>query len=198
MTDENGSEEKTGLSGLSRQNILVLIGLSVSYLMFGIVYALAAPFLPGEALHKGVDSRGVGAILAAYELGQLILIPVAGKVIPYIGIKFSISCGCLLVGISTTMFGASVFLPDGSVFLIVSILLRLVSAAGASFLTCAGFIVILSEGFSCCSTIAFVRFPSLPQRSTLINSYLHLDSVTAGDGHHGRNGDWATCGRSSV
>jgi MFS family permease len=146
----------SGLSGLSRHNKIILTGVCVAFLTYGIMYALAAPFLPAKALEKGVDAGGVGLILAAYEFGQLVMSPFTGYLVPLMGFKNSITVACLMFGLSSVAFGAVTLLPDGIIFLCVCIFLRLLTAAGVSVLINSGMCIVMTEGFASCVVIAFV------------------------------------------
>ena len=64
---------------ITRKQFSVISLLSIFYLLSNAYYSLMAPFLPSEALKKGISQTQVGMIFGVYELVVLVLSPIFGK-----------------------------------------------------------------------------------------------------------------------
>ncbi|XP_022246736.1 MFS-type transporter SLC18B1-like isoform X2 [Limulus polyphemus] len=75
-------------------------------------------------------------VFGAYSVSQVIFSVISGKFLTKIGCKFIIVSGLFLTGGATVLFGCLEKSPGGKVFLILSILIRMVEGAGfAAYLT---------------------------------------------------------------
>ena len=64
---------------ITKKQLSVVSLLSIFYFLSNAYYSLMAPFLPSEALKKGISQTQVGVIFGVYELVVLILSPIFGK-----------------------------------------------------------------------------------------------------------------------
>lgn len=85
QTNTNTQPTRKNLSFFGRDlnirpaQLAAIVLLAVTYLLSASYYSLFAPFLPGEALKKGLNQTQVGIIFGVFELVLIILIPIFGK-----------------------------------------------------------------------------------------------------------------------
>ena len=94
LNTQNGSSSDTHDSDLNRETTMVICGknlnmtksqfitivlLSTYYIISSSYYSLLAPFLPAEALKKGITETQIGIIFGIFELVLLVLSPIFGK-----------------------------------------------------------------------------------------------------------------------
>ena len=94
LNTQNGLSNDSHDSDLNREKTLVICGkslnmtksqfitivlLSTYYIISSSYYSLLAPFLPAEALKKGLNETQIGIIFGIFELVLLVLSPIFGK-----------------------------------------------------------------------------------------------------------------------
>ena len=90
---------------LNRSQLIALILLSMYFFLTSCYYSLFAPFLPGEAIRKGISQTQVGIIFGIFQFVLLVLSPIFGKYMDVIGIRFLFVSGLFLSSGSEILFG---------------------------------------------------------------------------------------------
>ena len=90
---------------LNRSQLIALVLLSLYFFLTSCYYSLFAPFLPGEAIKKGISQTQVGIIFGIFQFVLLVLSPIFGKYMEVIGIRFLFVSGLFLSSGSEILFG---------------------------------------------------------------------------------------------
>jgi len=126
---------KSGESWTKEQWLVVLI-MAATHFANGMCVSLQAPFYPAEAEKKGVNATAYGMVFGIFELTVFIVSPIMGKYIPRFGSSNAFCCGIFITGATCIFFGFLVMIQDPTVFVIVSLVVRVIEAIGnAAFLT---------------------------------------------------------------
>ncbi|XP_001627861.2 MFS-type transporter SLC18B1 isoform X2 [Nematostella vectensis] len=141
-TEVNAPAEK--LWGSTRRK-LILVSLCFVYFSSCASFSILSPFFPNEAAIKGADSASIGIIFGVYSLVTFLMSPLMGIWLPKVGPRFMITSGLFLMGGAETLFGFVADMPNGSVFIVFCILLRIVSALGGSMADVAIFAIVAGE-----------------------------------------------------
>lgn len=132
-TIQNNTLKICGKSfNITKKQLITIVLLSVSYFLSASFYSLFAPFLPSEALHKRIGQTQVGVIFGVYELVILILMPIFGKYLQVLGVRFLFVGGMFLMGGSEILYGLIEWCPEGNIYFAISVLCRIVTAIGSS------------------------------------------------------------------
>ncbi|XP_062864016.1 MFS-type transporter SLC18B1-like [Trichomycterus rosablanca] len=115
---------------MSRKQILTLIAMASINFSSMICYSILAPFFPPEAEKKGVSQAVIGLIFGCYALCTLVGSLILGKYIVQIGAKCMINAGLFISGVCTVIFGFLDRAPEGTVFIVLCLLIRCVNAVG--------------------------------------------------------------------
>lgn len=82
-TDIDDDDQYLTLCGKSLNvtwpQLVTIVLLTTYYLLTSSYYSLLAPFLPGEAVNKGLTKTQIGIIFSVFELVLLVLTPFFGK-----------------------------------------------------------------------------------------------------------------------
>ena len=113
-------------------NIVNLVLISCSVLFAGISLSLLAPFYPSEALSKGVSVTESGLVLGSLFITTIIVTPIFGKYIEIIGCRKFLIVGSFLIGLGNFLFGFIGQVEDKTIFFILSIVIRVITAIGES------------------------------------------------------------------
>lgn len=122
-------------------------------------YSLFAPFFPNEALKKEISQTQVGLIFGIFQLAFLLLAPIFGKYIDAIGIKFLFVSGLFLSSSSEILFGFLKNCPNGTIYFVMCILCRCVTALGSA----------MGQSFAICSCYFPNRVSSIVALMQLFN-----------------------------
>ncbi len=117
---------------VTKSQLIVLMVLIPYIFLTSSYYSLFAPFLPGEALKKGINQTQIGLIFGVFQLAVLILSPIFGKYLDKLGIKFLFVSGLFLSSGSEILFGLLNRCPDGYIYFIMCMACRIVTALGGS------------------------------------------------------------------
>ena len=117
---------------VTKSQLIVLMVLIPYIFLTSSYYSLFAPFLPGEALKKGINQTQIGLIFGVFQLAVLILSPIFGKYLDKLGIKFLFVSGLFLSSGSEILFGLLNRSPDGYIYFIMCMACRIVTALGGS------------------------------------------------------------------
>ena len=72
----------------------VISGICAASLFANSAYSSIAPFFPGEAMKKGMDTNLTGFIFSGYSLSMCLLAPLTAKLMNRIGRKRVLQLGC--------------------------------------------------------------------------------------------------------
>merc|ERR1719376_878571 len=98
--------------------------------------SMQAPFHPREAVSKGLKVWHFGLVFGAFEITVFLVSPIIGASIKKIGVKRTLNVGIGAVGLILVAYGCLGLLHSGSLFLALSMVLRIFEACGNSaFLT---------------------------------------------------------------
>lgn len=104
----------------------LIIWLMIVLLMSASASSLLAPFYPDMAKEKkGCSSLIVGMVLSSFSLSYIISSYLIGIQLSKIGRRFSIYTGIIMQVISMVGFGSLVWIPDRTLFIILSFAFRL-------------------------------------------------------------------------
>ncbi|KAK0404167.1 hypothetical protein QR680_017320 [Steinernema hermaphroditum] len=133
----SSSETRTGgFSSLSKREWATIVMLAFANLCSTIAFGCIAPFYPGEAQLKGLNSSQIGIVFGAFELVMFICAPLLGRYMAFFGSKRMFVAGLIITGITAMAFGGMNLMPPGMPFFFTSLALRCVEAVGdAAFVT---------------------------------------------------------------
>ncbi|CEF69096.1 MFS-type transporter SLC18B1 [Strongyloides ratti] len=132
----NKSQKSIKLKDLSKKEWIIIVMLAMSNLCSTIAFSCIAPFYPLEAQQKGMDKFETGIVFGIFEFMMFITTPIMGKYMVLIGSKRMFSGGLLTTAFTSLAFGFINYIPAGSFFFWISVLLRVVEAIGdAAFVT---------------------------------------------------------------
>ncbi|XP_062864121.1 MFS-type transporter SLC18B1 [Trichomycterus rosablanca] len=129
-TVDSSLPSNTSASKMSRHQILTLIAMASINFSSMICYSILGPFFPSEAEKKGVSQAVIGLIFGCYAFCTLVGSLILGKYIVQIGAKFMITAGLLISGGCTVLFGFLDRAPDGTMFIVLCLVIRSVNAVG--------------------------------------------------------------------
>ncbi|XP_039384436.1 MFS-type transporter SLC18B1-like isoform X3 [Mauremys reevesii] len=111
-----------------------------------ICYSILGPFFPREAEKKGASDTVVGLIFGCFALSNFLTSLIVGNYLVQIGAKFTFVAGMFVSGCVTILFGMLDRAPDGSVFIGLCFLVRVMDATGFAAAVTASF-SILAKAF---------------------------------------------------
>ena len=117
---------------VTKSQLIVLMLLIPYIFLTSSYYSLFAPFLPGEALKKGINQTQIGLIFGVFQLAVLFLSPFFGKYLDKFGVKFLFVSGLFLSSGSEILFCLLNRCPDGYIYFIMCMACRIVTALGGS------------------------------------------------------------------
>ncbi|OXA37035.1 MFS-type transporter SLC18B1 [Folsomia candida] len=124
----------------------------VTFAVFGfveifsaMVISLQAPFYPLEAEKKGATATEFGLVFGIFELVVFIISPIYGSKINAIGPKLVFNLGIFVTSLSAIGFGFLDKVDDRTLFVGLSIGIRVIEALGEAAFITASFIIILRE-----------------------------------------------------
>lgn len=118
----------------SRQ-LLVIFSYIYGNFFLAACVSLQAPFFPQEAERKGASPTVYGLVFGVYELAIIFVSPLVGKLIGRSSPKIWIQFGLLLTGMATIVFGFLDQVPEGSWFISMAFLVRILEGVGAASFT---------------------------------------------------------------
>jgi hypothetical protein len=68
---------------MSRTQLVTVSLITINFFLCSAYYSLFSPFMPGEAIQKGISQTQVGIIFGVYQLVLLILSPIFGKYVTF-------------------------------------------------------------------------------------------------------------------
>nr|XP_053627598.1 MFS-type transporter SLC18B1-like isoform X2 [Cherax quadricarinatus] len=95
--------------------------------------SIMAPFFPHQVQKMGMSSTLDGIIFSMYSLALVITSPIIGKFLPLMNLRTAYIGGIFLNGFSDICFGLVSYARTPEVFVLASIILRLMTAIGSSF-----------------------------------------------------------------
>ncbi|CAB3998832.1 MFS-type transporter SLC18B1 [Paramuricea clavata] len=111
---------------------LILMTFAIIYITAAASYSVIAPFYPTEAKEKGANSDVVGLIFGMFALVNVFIAPLVGSWLPTIGVRFFLFSGILVIGVSEFLFGFLNKMPDGTVFITFSFVIRIFDGIGGA------------------------------------------------------------------
>jgi MFS family permease len=129
---ENGSK-KNSKSSKCRKRV-GFAGLCLAVVMSAAVFSLLAPFYPDVASNNGLSDSVIGFVFAIFALMVMLVSPYLGVKMGEIGSNKMMIFGLALLSISTLLFSvlSSINPEHSSLFLIISIVLRVLQGIGAA------------------------------------------------------------------
>eukprot|EP00095_Tigriopus_kingsejongensis_P007961 maker-scaffold135_size322082-snap-gene-0.13 protein:Tk07961 transcript:maker-scaffold135_size322082-snap-gene-0.13-mRNA-1 annotation:"mfs-type transporter c6orf192" len=128
--EANNNEVKPPRTGLHWQTWLNLVILAIAELFGGFTFSLLAPFYTSEATSKGLSVTETGAVYGSVFITSILFSPVFGKYIERIGSRRLFLYGTFVAGAANTIFGFLQWVDERVPFLVLSLLIRIVSAVG--------------------------------------------------------------------
>lgn len=95
------------------------------------IFSVIAPFLPTEALQRGVPTWTIGVMFAVLPITMLLASPFSGWVCTKWGVRVGIVSGTLIMALGVGAMGVLQLL-DGNAFVVVGVALRAVQGFGAA------------------------------------------------------------------
>jgi MFS family permease len=92
-----------------------------------------------QAEAKGLSATQYGFVIGSFTLGQVIVAPATGRLVPIMTTRISCIIGMLLMAISTIMFATLDRVSQGWTFFGLACMLRLAAAVGSSLMSTAAF-----------------------------------------------------------
>jgi len=147
LTKKNQDEENImfDFSTFSRNQWLTIAVFVLAEFCSAVCVSLQAPFYPQEAEAKGATATEYGLVFGVFELTVFVTSPLLGKNLRKLGAKRVFNLGILTTGTCSVLFGVLDRIPNGTVFMVISIVVRSVEAVGNSGFLTAIFSMIAKE-----------------------------------------------------
>ena len=129
----------------SKKQKATAVILAVQAFTNGMLISLQAPFYTSVAASKGARPSEYGFVFGSYYFTQFIMSPIYGQFIHIIGVKYLISYGNALAGISCILFGSLIYVENKNTFIVLSFIVRIGEALGCTAFKTAFFSVIEEE-----------------------------------------------------
>jgi len=124
------------MAAFTKEQWLTIITFVIVNFCNAMCVSMQAPFYPREAVSKGLKVWHFGLVFGAFEITVFLVSPIIGASIKKIGVKRTLNVGIGAVGLILVAYGCLGLLHSGSLFLGLSMLLRVLEACGNSaFLT---------------------------------------------------------------
>lgn len=133
------------LRHFSRRQWLTVIVFSIVQFCQAICVSLQAPFYPQEAEKKGATPTQYGLVFGVFELTVFIVSPYIGQNINRMGGKRVFNTGIFTTGFCSILFGLLDKVQDGTWFIAMSFVIRIIEAVGNSMFLCAAFTITAKE-----------------------------------------------------
>jgi len=133
------------LPSFSRHQWVTIVVFIVAEFCSAVCVSLQAPFYPHEAEAKGATATEYGLVFGVFELTVFIISPILGKNLRKLGAKRVFNMGILTTGTCSVLFGVLDRIPNGKMFIGISIVVRAVEAIGNSGFLTAIFSMIAKE-----------------------------------------------------
>ncbi|CAN8026590.1 unnamed protein product [Ixodes persulcatus] len=129
---------------LNRNQKLTLFCLCLVNFTSYLSYSVIAPFYPQEATRKGMREAVSGFVFSVYALTMMIFSPIFGKLVPILGTRFIFFNGIFFAGASNILFGLLDMAESTLTFTLLSFLVRIFEALGASAFCTASYTIVLN------------------------------------------------------
>lgn len=150
--DSAGQKAKSSVS-FSRKQWLLLMVLCLAGLTSSFAVCLFPPFFPRIAQEKGCSSTIFGLIIGTNCLTAFLVTPIVGKKLKTIGVKFAFSAGLFCSGGCCVLSGFLEWMPEGSLFVIMAIAIRMTQATANAGISTATFAYIGLEFPDCVAKV---------------------------------------------
>ncbi len=127
--------------GKWKKEVLFLTMFLTNTLAF-VTFGLIAPLFPEEAAAKGVSYTIQGWIFGVYALAAIITSPLVGKLMPYIGVRWTFMTGALSVSIWNILFGFLPWIEDRTLFIVSCFVCRIGMAFGTVAISISIFVIV--------------------------------------------------------
>ncbi|XP_053205564.1 MFS-type transporter SLC18B1-like [Panonychus citri] len=132
-TGKGDAEGESSPSTFSRRDqILFIFALVYANFAEAACYSLQAPFFPKVAEQKGASPAVYGFIFGILEVTILLTSPIFGKLVAYISCNILMQFGLALSGLTIILFGFTIYLPSGWIFISVCFIIRIIDGLGVS------------------------------------------------------------------
>ncbi|KAJ7348768.1 hypothetical protein OS493_039159, partial [Desmophyllum pertusum] len=129
----SSSEKETSQSvSCTPRKVVILASLCLIIAIVNEALSMIAPFYPREAAAKGVSTPVVGLIFGIYSFLSFIFAPLLGFMVAKYGPKSVLFVGILLGGTAVIIFGFCGRISGTAAFVVLSFLLRSISAIGGA------------------------------------------------------------------
>uniref|UniRef100_A0A0B7AZM1 Major facilitator superfamily (MFS) profile domain-containing protein n=1 Tax=Arion vulgaris TaxID=1028688 RepID=A0A0B7AZM1_9EUPU len=139
------ADTKLKFSKLSKRSKYTFIMLAIANFGAGCGFSLPAPFYPREAEIKGASPTAIGLVFSSFQLVNFIAAPLFGNYLTQLGAKFVYTSGIMVAGTTAILFGFLDQGPSGTIFVVMSFLVRSIEALGVSAFSTASFAIISNE-----------------------------------------------------
>lgn len=157
LKDDLLSNEGYYGTNFSKRQLFALLSMLLLYFADFALLSILEPFFPLEAEAKGLSPAMNGLIFSVYSFVIVVMSPVYSKVIPIVNPRTLYLVGISLNVLSYIFFGMIHFINEKSIFIVVSLGLRVFGALGAA----------------CYLTVIYAVLPELfPKCMNTINGFL--------------------------
>jgi len=129
----------------TKQQWLTLVVFAIADFCSAVCVSLQAPFYPMMAESKGATPTQYGFVFGIFELTVFIVCPIYGTYLNKIGPKFMFNAGIFTTATTCILFGFLDRIDDGTTFIALSFLIRIIEAMGNSGFLTASFSIIAKE-----------------------------------------------------
>ena len=124
---------------MERRCVINMSLICLATFLAGLSLSLLSPFYPTEALTKGVTVSQTGIVISSVFVTTILVTPVCGKYIQSLGARRFLILGALIVGLGNAGFGSLQTVSTHIPFLILSVLIRVLTAVGESLVATASY-----------------------------------------------------------
>ncbi|KAL9988699.1 hypothetical protein ACROYT_G003173 [Oculina patagonica] len=141
----SAEEATTQRFSWSLRKVVILASLCLVTALSFAALSMIAPFYPHEAEAKGVSTTVVGLVFAIYPLVIFIFAPICGVMIAKYSSNSVLFIGMLSSGTSSILFGFCAWISSTTEFVVLSFLLRALSAFGGAASETAVMSIVIEE-----------------------------------------------------
>ena len=129
MLEEEGTSL---LERAPRNSIWIFLPYLLLQVSDGLCASIQSTIYPLESSKKGLTASQIGPVFGIFFLSQIIFSPLIGRWMPIWGVKKLYPAGFILAGGTSVLFGLLQWVPDPTLFLVFSYLLRFLEGLGSA------------------------------------------------------------------
>lgn len=123
----------------------LLFSLAAMGVLVGSMDGIMLPFFPFEATQRGASQTLVSAVFSVFSLTKLVVSPMVGRLVPYVGVTRLHCIGMVISGLATIVFGLLCYVRDDQLFIVLCFIVRIIEGVGTATMMASAFTIIGNE-----------------------------------------------------